>query len=114
MTKKVYLLDEMTPRRGMWDTCRDAYINEYAPGAKSRGMVLEQVWATPPFPLHETTGLNSLMFLWSVGSTAEYWQMRLQAEAEKEEFWGRVVSMTVARHRSVLSELSDFEAYSRV
>jgi hypothetical protein len=114
MTTKVYLLDEMTPRPGMWDKCRGAYLNEYAPGARSRGMVLEQVWATPPFPLQERTGLNSLMVLWSVGSAAEYWQMRLQAEAAKAEFWGRVVNMTVARHRSVLSDLGDFEAYSRV
>ena len=47
-TPKVYVVDELVAKPGDGRVLLDAYMADYAPGARARGMTLEQVLVSPP------------------------------------------------------------------
>ena len=67
----VYILDEITVRQADRASFSAAYMKDYAPSARLRGMTLEGSWLTPPIELpgREIT----LFYLWSVAGPAEWW-----------------------------------------
>jgi hypothetical protein len=107
MSEKIYLLHEITPKNGMVETYREAYMSRYVPGARKRGMTLELAWMTPPF--HVRSGTNSLLFIWSMPSLEHWWVQRFDptALADKEAWWFAedVKAMTQSRRLAFLKEL---------
>jgi hypothetical protein len=100
---KVYILDEVQPNPGGVETYRLAYLEQYAPSARSRGLTLEAVRLHPPIELPE--GGNTLSFLWSAPDVAGFWKARLNGEAEKAAWWARSAELAVTRTRRVFADL---------
>jgi hypothetical protein len=102
---KIYILDEIQPLPGGVEAYRQAYLAEYAPAARGRGMTLEAVRLSPPTELVE--GGATLSFLWSVPDVAAWWAMRLAGEADKKAWWTRSTELAVSRTRRYLTDLDD-------
>jgi hypothetical protein len=100
---KIYILDEVKPKPGGVEAYRAAYLAEYAPGARARGMTLEAVRLDPPVELAE--GGNVLSFLWSVPDVQGWWKMRIGSDAEKGAWWARSEELAVSRARRYLTDL---------
>ncbi len=80
-------------------TRRNAYLQEYAPSARERGMVLLHDWLSPALLLKE--GHARLTFIWSVAGMEGWWQMRLTASFDPtiEAFWQKLRPGILARTR---------------
>ena len=100
----IYILDEVEPKPGGVEAYRRAYLMEYAPAARGRGMTLEAVRLSPPVELAE--GGNTLSFLWSVPDVKAWWAMRLGGEADKAAWWTRSAELATARSRRYFTDLS--------
>lgn len=100
---RIYILDEVKPKPGGVEAYRTAYLAEYAPGARTRGMTLEAVRLDPPVELAE--GGNVLSFLWSVPDVQGWWKMRIGSDAEKGAWWARSDELAVSRTRRYLTDL---------
>jgi hypothetical protein len=101
---RIYILDEIEPKPGGVEAYRSAYLADYAPGARARGMALEAVRLSPPVEL--PAGGNTLSFLWSVPDVAAWWAMRLAGEAEKAAWWARSAELAISRSRRYLTDLA--------
>jgi len=113
MPEKVYILDEVTVVPGRAREYRTRYLEGYAPGARERGMILEEIWISPPFEWEE--GSNTIRFLWSVPGAAGWWNMRFgggspnfdASGAEQAKWWRSVEHLTISRKRDVLVSYED-------
>jgi hypothetical protein len=111
-SSKVFMLDEIVVKPGLVAAYRDAYFDQYVPGAINRGMTLEAAWRTPPVDLPEKEA--TLYFVWSFPNLEAWWIMRVGAEryhgraenaddgAGKLAWWREAESMTVLRKRALL------------
>lgn len=81
---RITIIDEAWPLTGMVEAYRDAYLADYAPRARERGMVLEAVLLSPPLILAE--GGNRITFVWSVPDAASFWTMRF-ADYDMQQIW---------------------------
>lgn len=96
--RKVIVMDEAWPLAGMVEAYRDAYLADYAPGARRRGMTLEAVLLSPPLILAE--GGNRITFVWSLADSAAFWPMRFTEDDGKRAWWERGATMTLRQERS--------------
>jgi hypothetical protein len=116
LSDKIYILDEIVVQQAESARLRDAYMEQYVPSAKSRGMTLEGAWRSPPIELADRT--MTLHFLWSVPDVAGWWGMRLGAaranpdldvaiegDEEKARWWGFVDSVATSRKRTFMVDL---------
>ena len=103
--ERVYVVDEVAVKPGMIEAYRDAYMRRYAPGARSRGMTLEQVRITPSVILKDAP--NTIRFVWSVAGIGAWWQMRFVSGREPEvaQWWKDAEAMTVSRRRTMEVDL---------
>lgn len=100
----IHILDEITVRPGRSQAYIDAYLADYAPLARGRGMTLRLSSRTPAV---DVAGVPvTLIFLWSVPSVAAWWGMRVRDTAAKIAWWDRAAAMTVGRTRRMLVQTS--------
>jgi hypothetical protein len=115
VSEKVYILDEIVVHQAESARLRAAYMEQYAPSARHRGMTLEGAWRSPPIEL--TGRMTTLHFLWSVPNVGGWWGMRLGAaranpdldvpidgDQEKTEWWSFVDSVAASRKRTFMVE----------
>lgn len=81
---RIIVIDEVWPLTGMVEAYRDAYLSDFAPRARQRGMTLEAVLLSPPVILEE--GGNRITFIWSLPDAPAFWTMRF-AEYDMEKVW---------------------------
>lgn len=118
MSEKVFIFDEIVVPTSQAAKLRDAYIADYAPTAKARGMSLEGAWRSPPVELADRT--VTLHFLWSVPNIGGWWGMRLGAaradptqdvpldgDEEKMRWWAWVDDIAVSRKRSFMLDIEE-------
>ncbi|MGV3480860.1 MAG: hypothetical protein ACO1O3_12990 [Sphingobium sp.] len=67
----IQVIDEIVARPGEGKALLDDYLARYAPGARARGMVLEQILVSPPVWLDDQS--NTLSFRWSLADAAAWW-----------------------------------------
>jgi hypothetical protein len=118
MSAKIYILDEIAVAQPQSASLSAAYMQRYAPSARSRGMTLEGSWRTPApvLPDRETV----LYFLWSVAGPVEWWGMRLgtaranpeldvpiEGDEEKLGWWRYVDNVAIRRKRIFMVEQSE-------
>lgn len=109
----IFILDEIVVKPGLAVEYREAYQQNYAPGAQQRGMKMEGSWRNPPGQdLHEIP--TTLYFLWSVVDVSAWWQMRMSRNAdgsdqrfEKHQWWQESDRMTLSRKRTFLTSLNE-------
>lgn len=98
----IHILDEIVVRPGLADAYRDAYIAEYAPLAKARGMTLVSLLRTP---VAEIAGAPATFFIhWTVPDARAWWAMRVRDIDAKTDWWAGAAAMTISRRRLFLSD----------
>jgi hypothetical protein len=118
MSDKVYIFDEITVSEGEGARMRKAYLDDYAPSARKRGMTLEGAWRSPPVELEDRA--VTLHFLWSVADVGAWWAMRLGAaradpsqdvplasNADKLRWWQWVDNIAISRKRTFMRDLEE-------
>ena len=103
MSDKVYICDEITVQEGRSAALSDAYLGQYAPAARERGMTLEGAWRSPALAVEGR--LATLHFLWSVPDVAAWWGMR-HSDDNKASWWGFVDSVAQSRKRTFMREIA--------
>lgn len=105
----VHVIDEIVAQPGEAKALLDDYLARYAPGARARGMVLEQVLVSPPMWLDDQS--NTVSFRWSLPDAAAWWQMRFVGGADPEvaAWWAEVDARAVSRRRFFASDPADIE-----
>jgi hypothetical protein len=110
----IYAVDEVVPRPGEARAFLAAYMERYAPGARSRGMTLEHVRVSPPMWLEDQS--NTLTITWAIEGVPAWWQMSMQGRSDPAiaAWWREADSMVVRRERRYMAAREDVEALSHV
>jgi hypothetical protein len=97
---RVFIIDAIDAEAVQIPAVRDAYLNEYAPGARERGMVLQHDWLSPPLALK--AGRSRLTFVWAVAGLDGWWGQRFAGNFDPsvEAFWRRLEPMIIGRERT--------------
>ncbi len=111
---KIYILDQITAQPGQGEACFNAYMTEYAPGAKTRGMTLEFTWITPAVWLKDQS--NILFIAWSVEGAGQWWAMSSQGRRDPKVFgwWDSTKTVVQSHERHYLSDISSLKALADV
>lgn len=118
MSEKVYIFDEIVVAQPNGARLRAAYLDDYVPIARMRGMTLEGAWTSPPCELPDRT--MALHFLWSVPDVGGWWAMRLGAaranstldapidgDEEKVRWWAFVDNLAISRKRTFMRDMAE-------
>jgi hypothetical protein len=108
---RVRLVDEITVKPGQGAAFLRAYMERYAPGARARGLELEQRWMTPPLWLDEQC--NTLVFVWLLRGAAGFWAMSLagrQDPAVRDWWWSEAQPMIESRRRFIAGDVDAVDA----
>lgn len=105
----VQIIDELVALPGQGKGLLAAYMADYAPGARARGMVLERVLVSPPLWMDDQP--NTLTIIWNVEGAAGWWGMRLAAGADPgaTAFWQATADRLVSRARRFAAAPGDVE-----
>ena len=105
---EIYIIDRIVAKQGQALAVRDAYIADYAPGARARGLTLRSQLISPPFVLKHDRS-NTLCFTWSLGGAEAWWKLTAAAQADKTimEFWRRIAPLIVHRERSYYGDAAN-------
>jgi len=104
----IFVVDAITAQPGKAGAVLDAYMRDYAPAARERGMTLEQKLITPPIVL-KGSGMNRLTFIWSLPSLDGWWRMRFTAAFDPRitAFWTALKPLIANRERHAHEEVAD-------
>jgi hypothetical protein len=105
----VHTIDEIVAKPGEGKALLGDYLARYAPGARARGMTLEQILVSPPMWLDDQS--NTLVFRWSLVDAAAWWQMRFVGgnDPDVAAWWTDVDARAVSRRRFFASDPADVE-----
>jgi hypothetical protein len=116
MSDKVYIFDEIVVAQQDYGELRAAYLDQYVPSARLRGMTLDGAWSSPPIELPNRA--MTLHFLWSVPDVSAWWAMRLSSartqadldvpidgDEEKRRWWQYVDNMAISRKRTFMRDI---------
>jgi hypothetical protein len=117
LSRKIYIFDEIVVAHTHLAQLRSAYLEQYAPAARARGMTLEGAWRSPPIDLPDRA--STLHFLWSVPNVGAWWRMRAGARAtgdldapaenpeDKARWWKFVDSIAERRKRTMMTDAGE-------
>ncbi|MFZ0717168.1 hypothetical protein [Mycobacterium sp.] len=107
--RQVYVIDRVITRPGCARKFVDAYLADYAPGARERGMTLEQVLVSPP--IWFTDQNNTVTIIWSLPGPRAWWQMTWLGRPDPAvgQWWTGIGDLVVDRTRSVAGAADDVE-----
>lgn len=106
---QVYVIDRVTTRPGCARNFVDAYLSGYVPGARERGMTLQQVLVSPPIWFADQS--NTVTIIWSLPSPRAWWEMTWQARPDLSigQWWSDIADLVVERTRSVAAAAADMD-----
>uniref|UniRef100_UPI00313E4A98 hypothetical protein n=1 Tax=Nocardia neocaledoniensis TaxID=236511 RepID=UPI00313E4A98 len=106
---KVYVIDTVVTKPGRGQDFVDAYLREYAPGARERGMVLERVVVSPPMWLVGES--NTVTATWVLDGAAGWWAMTWRGRGDEavRRWWAHAAEYVVERTRSTAAAVADLE-----
>ncbi|MEU4412419.1 hypothetical protein [Nocardia salmonicida] len=106
---KVYVIDTVVTKPGRAREFVDAYLRDYAPGARGRGMVLERIVVSPPvwFPDESNTVIAS----WVLDGAQGWWTMTWQGRPDESvrQWWAAAAEMIVERTRATGALAADVD-----
>jgi len=107
---RLYVLDELIAKPGEGLILLDAYMSDYSPGARARGMTLEHILVSPPLWMDDQP--NTISITWSVAGAAGWWAMRLAAGADPgaTAFWAAAGDRLLGRTRRFAAAPDDVES----
>lgn len=109
---EVFVIDRVVTRPGCARQFVDAYLAEYAPGARERGMTLRDVLVSPPIWFDESEEqVNTVTITWTLPSAQAWWQMTWKGRPDPAlgQWWTRVGALVVERSRSFAAAAADVD-----
>ncbi|AQA20497.1 hypothetical protein BTZ20_4505 [Rhodococcus sp. MTM3W5.2] len=112
--EKVYVIDRVVTRPGRAREFVDAYLAEYAPGARGRGMALEHVLVSPPIWFDDES--NTITATWTLDGAEGWWQMTWQGRPDPTlgQWWTRMDELVLERTRTMASAAQDVDGLTDV
>lgn len=110
----VYIVDEMEVVPGRAREFLASYLEQYAPGARARGLTLDRILVSPPVWLTDQS--NTVTVTWTVPGPDAWWQQRWAAGRDPDvaAWWASADESLVSRRRTTSSALDDLEAVTDV
>lgn len=104
---EVFVIDRVVTRPGFARRFVDAYLAEYAPGARARGMTLRDILVSPPIWFDDDT--NVITATWSLPSAQAWWEMTWKGRPDPTlgEWWSRIDEFVTERSRSFAAAAHD-------
>jgi hypothetical protein len=109
---QVFVIDRVITRPGCARRFVDAYIAEYAPGARQRGMTLRDVLVSPPIWFDGSDGqANTVTVTWTLPSAQAWWEMTWKGRPDPAlgEWWRRIGELVQERSRSFAAAAEDVD-----
>lgn len=106
---EVFVIDRVVTRPGCARRFVDAYLAEYAPGARARGMTLRDILVSPPIWFDDDS--NVITATWTLPSAQAWWQMTWKGRPDPAlgEWWSRIGELVVERSRSFAAAADDVD-----
>lgn len=106
---EVFVIDRVVTKPGRAREFIDAYVAEYAPGARERGMSLRNILVSPP--IWYATEPNTVTITWSLPSPQAWWEMTWKGRPDPGPgaWWDDVDELIIERERSAAAAYDDVE-----
>ena len=106
---KVFVIDRVVTRPGCARRFVDAYLAEYAPGARDRGMTLRDVLVSPPIWFDEQ--VNTVTITWTLPDPQAWWEMTRigRLDPKLSEWWSQIGELVQERSRSFAAAAEDVD-----
>lgn len=111
----IWIVDDILVRPGLGQAFLKTYLEEYCPGATSRGMRLLHKRVEPAMWLDEEA--NRLLFIWSVADAGAVWRSKHVARMTPDVsvFWEETAPpFILSRTRSVMADVDQLEDLANV
>ncbi|PHV67088.1 hypothetical protein [Williamsia muralis] len=107
--RTIFVVDQVVLKPGAARDFVAAYLDEYAPAAARRGLILDRIIVTPPVWLDDAS--NTVTATWSVPGPRAWWQTMVAARHDPApaQWWTDVAPMIVERSRSMAADVGDVE-----
>lgn len=105
----VFVIDRVVTQPGCARRFVEAYLAEYAPGARERGMTLRDIVVSPPIWFEDDS--NVVTATWRLPSTRAWWEMTWKGRPDPTlgEWWSRIDELVVERSRSFAASADDVD-----
>ncbi|OBG59835.1 hypothetical protein [Mycobacterium sp. E3339] len=106
---RVFVIDRVLTRPGCARRFVDAYLAEYAPGARERGMTLRDVLVSPPIWFDDET--NTVTITWTLPDVRAWWEMTWKGRPDPAlgEWWCGIADLVQERSRSFAASAEDVD-----
>jgi hypothetical protein len=106
---EVFVIDRVRTQPGCARRFVDAYLAEYAPGARERGMALRDVLVSPPIWFDDA--VNVVTITWVLPDAQAWWEMTWKGRPDPKlgEWWSRISELIVERSRSFAAAADDVD-----
>lgn len=110
----IYIIDRIVLKPGHARAFIDAYLSEYAPGARERGLTLDRVLVSPPAWIDAES--NVVTATWTVEGPQQWWAAAVQGRHDPgyAQWWQSVSPMIVERSRSMAAAADAVEGLCHV
>lgn len=106
----VHIIDRVEVRPGHGREFVDAYLSDYVPRARSRGLELDRLLISPPVWIDgEPTVMTAI---WSTAGPSGWWQAAIAGRYDPESggWWERMSPLILDRTRTSAAEATDIGA----
>jgi hypothetical protein len=111
---QVFVIDRVVTRPGRCKEFVDRYLAEYAPGARERGMTLQDMLVSPP--VWFTDRANTVTITWQLSSAQAWWEMTWKGRPDPSigQWWADIDELIAERSRSVAAAAADVDGLCNV
>ena len=110
----IYVIDQVVLEPGRARTFIDAYLSDYAPRVRERGLTLERILVSPPVLIDGET--NTVTVTWTAAGTRSWWAAAVSARHDPvpAQWWASMAPLIVERTRSMAAHAEDVEGLCNV
>jgi hypothetical protein len=106
----VFVIDRVVTRPGCARRFVDAYLTQYAPGARERGMTLRDILVSPPIWFDDQ--VNTVTITWTLPGPQAWWEMTWRGRPDPTlgEWWSEISGLVQDRSRTVAAAAGDVDS----
>ncbi|MFB7874664.1 hypothetical protein ACFC06_05380 [Nocardia sp. NPDC056064] len=110
----VYVIDTVVTKPGRAREFVDAYLRDYAPGARDRGMRLERIVVSPPVWFPDAS--NTVIATWTLDGAHGWWEMTWRGRPDESvrRWWTRAQEWILERSRATAAAADDVDGLNHV
>ncbi|MBH0120121.1 hypothetical protein ACWDUD_29575 [Rhodococcus sp. NPDC003382] len=110
----IYVIDRVVTKPGCARRFVEAYVAEYVPGGRRRGMTLDRILVSPPVWFDDDS--NTVTITWTVDGVHSWWEMTRQSRRDPGlgEWWSGMDELIVERSRTMAAHADDVEGLNDV